>query len=100
VRLALVLLAVVVSGQPHDLKPPTRLVWDHDHPGHVERFELSVDDGPMTVLTHALIGPFTYATDFPALTPGSHTLAIYACNRQGCQVSDQIRVKITVEVQP
>lgn len=100
-----ILLAVLLSLRSPSvysqaIEKPTRLQWEHDHPWTPQRFELAIDEGPMQVLTSSLDGPYTFSAPFPALTPGRHTLTVFACNATGCSESERLRVRVRVETEP
>jgi hypothetical protein len=92
-------MAVSAAAQtpvPSPTPSTTRLAWTHDGV-NTDRYELSVD-GAITDL-----GPLTpysgteYRIPFPALTPGSHTLIVRACNVAGCAASEPFPVQVVVQ---
>ena len=77
----LVLIAIPVSAQSIPLPTPatTRLAFTHDGL-NTDGYKLQVDNDPRTVVTVSPLEgvPGDLVTPFPALTPGSHTLTIFA----------------------
>jgi hypothetical protein len=89
----LLLLSTVASAQT-PVAGTERLAWSHDGV-NVSRFELSVDAGPQTALVVTQTG-LDYTAPLPALTPGTHTLSLTACNVAGCSAPLAIQVRVVV----
>ena len=88
------LLCLVAVAAQEPIAGTERLAWDHDGI-NVSRFELSVDGGAPTVLVVTQAGT-EYRAPLPALTPGTHTLAVTACNVAGCSAPLAIQVRVVV----
>jgi len=92
--LVLVLLAGVSASAQQPVAGTERLAWSHDGV-NVSRFELAVDASAPTVLVVTQTGT-EYTAPLPALTPGTHTLAVRACNVAGCSAPLSISVRVVV----
>jgi len=65
----------------------------------VSRFELAVDGAAPTPVTVTMSGA-DYTAPLPALTPGTHTLSLTACNVAGCSLPLSISVRVVVIPSP
>ena len=75
-----------------------RLAWNHDGI-NVSRFELAVDGGAPVPVTVTMAGA-DYTAPLPAMTPGTHTLSVRACNVAGCSAPLSISVRVVVIPSP
>lgn len=71
-----------------------RLAWTHDGI-NVSRFEATVDAAAPVTLTVTQAGT-DYTAPLPAMTPGTHTIAVRACNVAGCSAPLTIAVRVVV----
>lgn len=83
--------AVATMQPPIVVTAGSRLAWDYPDSdiSNVTRFEMQLDGGAwvtagMPTATAGPTGFQTYATPFPALTPGNHTVTVRACNVDIC----------------
>jgi len=93
----LLLLSTVASAQ-QPVAGTERLAWNHDGI-NVTRFELAVDGGAPAPVTVTMAG-VDYTAPLPALTPGTHTLTLAACNIAGCSAPLSISVRVVVIPSP
>ncbi len=80
---------------PSPTPPSTRIYWDHDGV-NTDRYLLIVDGGAPTDLGRPTPTGQTYATPFPALTPGTHTITICAENVAGRACAAPLSVAVVV----
>jgi len=95
---ALVLLASAAAAQtqvPSPTPPSTKLAWDHDGV-NTDGYKLVVDGAATDLGKPAPVTGQTYEVPFPALTPGTHTLIVQACNLAGCASSAPFPVQVVV----
>lgn len=71
-----------------------RLGWTHDGV-NVARFEATVDAAAPVTLTVTQAGT-DYTAPLPAMTPGTHTIAVRACNVAGCGAPMTVTVRVVV----
>ena len=96
--LACLCVATVASAQtpvPSPTPPTTKLCWDHDGVS-LDRFDLAVDGGAGTSVGKPVPVGTMYCVPFPALTPGTHTLVVSACNIAGCAAAAPFPVSVVV----
>ena len=102
VALAFALACVPLLNVPAFAQQPVagteRLAWNHDGI-NVTRFELAVDAGAPSVLVVTQTGT-EYTAPLPAMTPGTHTLTLAACNVAGCSLPLAITVRVVVIPSP
>jgi hypothetical protein len=96
--LLLALLPLTVAAQtqvPSPVPPNTLIAFDHD--GKITDAYILVVDGTETNLGKLTpVSGTTYETPFPAITPGTHTLAICAQNVAGRACSPPFPVAVVV----
>lgn len=93
--LASVARAEAQTQVPSPTPPSTRIYWDHDGI-NTDRYVLIVDGGTPVDLGRPTPTGQTYATPFPALTPGTHTLVICAENVAGRSCAAPLSVAVVV----
>lgn len=85
---------------PSPTPPTTQLCWNHDgqriSPGEQGRFTLAIDGGTAADLGLPAPTGTTYCIQFPALTPGAHTLVLSACNIAACAAAPPFPVSVVV----
>ena len=101
-----ILAWVVVAGVgwaqtpvPSPTPATTKLCWDHDGV-NLDRFDLTIDAGVAASVGKPVPVGTLYCVAFPALTPGTHTLVVSACNVAGCAASAPFPVSVVVQPTP
>jgi hypothetical protein len=102
-------IAISISGVsaqhpvPSPVPPTYKLTWDHDGI-NVSQWTVTIDDGLASGVVPTPMGGAcaldgticSWQIPFPALTPGTHTLRVSACNVAGCGVSEPFAVVVVV----
>jgi hypothetical protein len=96
VALVALLGTTTVAAAQTAATPSSALQWDHDGID-TSRYELQVDGSAWVEVATSTPAPGVRSTPMPALTPGTHTLAVRACGLAGCSApSGTLTVQMVV----
>ena len=104
----LTLLLALALQTPPTASPNDSIAWDYTDAnisaGAVDHFDVCLDNAPcvsVTVTASKIAGQQSYSYHLPALTVGSHTATVKACNVATCSASNpSLTFQLVIQPQP